>query len=55
MRKLGLAQYDPEQVNFLRYRPVFSNRRLKEVFGCTPQKTTREVFQFFLECRKRGR
>jgi UDP-glucose 4-epimerase len=54
MKKLGATQYGPEQVNFLRYRPVLSNRRLKEVFGYTPQKTTREVFQFFLECRKRG-
>jgi len=54
MKKLGVTQYGPEQVNFLRYRPVLSNRRLKEAFGYTPQKTTREVFQFFLECRKRG-
>jgi UDP-glucose 4-epimerase len=55
MKQLGVTQYGPEQVNFLRYRPVLSNRQLKEVFGYTPQKTTREVFQFFLECRKRGR
>jgi UDP-glucose 4-epimerase len=54
MKKLGVTQYRPEQVNFLRYRPVLSNKRLKEVFGYTPQKTTREVFQFFLEGRKRG-
>jgi UDP-glucose 4-epimerase len=54
MKKLGVTQYGPEQVNFLRYRPVLSNKRLKEVFGYAPQKTTREVFQFFLECRKRG-
>jgi UDP-glucose 4-epimerase len=54
MKKLGATPYGPEQVNFLRYRPVLSNRRLKEVFGYTPQKTTRDVFQFFLECRKRG-
>jgi len=54
MKKLGATQYGPEQVNFLRYRPVLSNRRLKEVFGYTPQKTTRDVFQFFLECRKSG-
>jgi UDP-glucose 4-epimerase len=51
---LGVTQYGPEQVNFLRYRPVLSNRRLKEVLGYTPQKTTRDVFEFFLECRKRG-
>ena len=54
MKKLGATPYGPEQVNFLRYRPVLSNRRLKEKFGYTPKKTTREVFQFFLECRKRG-
>jgi UDP-glucose 4-epimerase len=54
MRKLRATQYGPEQVNFLRYRPVLSNRRLKEMFGYTPQKTTRDVFQFFLECRERG-
>jgi UDP-glucose 4-epimerase len=54
MKKLGVTQYGPEQVNFLRYRPVLSNKPLKEVFGYTPQKTTRDVFQFFLECRERG-
>ncbi|MCU0596303.1 MAG: SDR family oxidoreductase [Desulfobacterota bacterium] len=54
MKKLGVTQYGPEQVNFLRYRPVLSNKRLKEVFGYTPQKTTRDVFEFFLESRKRG-
>ena len=54
MKKLGATQYGPEQVNFLRYRPVLSNKRLKEMFGYTPQKTTRDVFQFFLESRKSG-
>jgi len=48
LKKLGLTQYGPEQVGFLRYRPVLSNRRLKEVFGYTPQKSTREVFEFYL-------
>lgn len=48
LKRLGLTQYGPEQVGFLRYRPVLSNRRLKEVFGYTPQKTTREVFEFYL-------
>ncbi|PKN31067.1 MAG: epimerase [Deltaproteobacteria bacterium HGW-Deltaproteobacteria-21] len=54
MKKVGATQYGPEQVNFLRYRPVLSNRRLKEEFGYSPRKTTREVFNFFLECRKSG-
>ncbi|MGO9122018.1 MAG: SDR family oxidoreductase [Desulfomonilaceae bacterium] len=52
MKKLGATQYGPEQVNFLRYRPVLSNKHLKEDFGYVPRKTTAEVFQFFLECRK---
>lgn len=51
MKALGVTQYGPEQVNFLRYRPVLSNRRLKEEFGFIPQKTTQEVFQYFRECR----
>jgi UDP-glucose 4-epimerase len=54
MKRLGVTQYGPEQVNFLRYRPVLANGRLKEVFGYIPQKKTREVFQFFLEQRKCG-
>ncbi|MDP2955847.1 MAG: SDR family oxidoreductase [Longimicrobiales bacterium] len=41
---LGLTRYGPEQVDFLRYRPVLSNRRLKEEFGYTPMKTSAEVF-----------
>ncbi len=52
MRRLGITQYGPEQVDFLRYRPVLSNRRLKNVFGYTPSKTSREVFDFFLEARR---
>ena len=48
LNKLGLSQYGPEQVNFLRYRPVLSNRRLKEEFGYIPQKTTRQVFEYYM-------
>jgi len=33
----------PEQINFLRYRPVLSNRRLKEEFGYQLQKTSAET------------
>jgi len=46
--KLGLSRYGPEQVNFLRYRPVLSNRKLKEEFGYLPRKTSREVFEYYL-------
>jgi UDP-glucose 4-epimerase len=48
LKKLGLTQYGPEQIGFLRYRPVLSNRRLKEVFGYVPEKTTRQTFEYFL-------
>ena len=53
LKALGLTQYGPEQVNFLRYRPVLANRRLKEVFGYVPRKTTAEVFEFYLAARAR--
>ena len=53
LRRLHLTRYGPEQVGFLQYRPVLSNRRLKQVFGYVPRKTTREVFEFFLASRGR--
>ncbi len=46
-KRLRLTQYGPEQVNFLRYRPVLDNRRLKEQFGYRPQLTSAEVFELF--------
>jgi UDP-glucose 4-epimerase len=45
LKGLGLSQYGPEQVNFLRYRPVLDNRRLKEEFGYMPRKTSSEAFE----------
>ena len=52
---LGLTRHAPGQINFLRYRPVLSNRRLKEEFGYRPAKTSEEVFRFFVEhARARG-
>ncbi|RME52259.1 MAG: hypothetical protein D6795_06915, partial [Deltaproteobacteria bacterium] len=53
LRKVGLTPYGPEQVDFLRYRPVLSNRRLKEEFGYRPEKTSLETFHFYLEARRR--
>ncbi len=49
LKKFALTQYGPEQIGFLRYRPVLSNRRLKEVFGYTPEKTTREIFDDYIK------
>jgi UDP-glucose 4-epimerase len=52
LHPLGLSRYGPEQVDFLRYRPVLDNRRLKEELGYVPRKTSREVFDFY--CRTHG-
>ena len=52
MKSLGVSQYGPEQIKFLMYRPVLSNKRLKAEFGYTPRKTSLEVFKFYLEKRK---
>jgi UDP-glucose 4-epimerase len=54
LHPLGLSQYGPEQVNFLRYRPVLDNRRLKEVFGYRPRLTSAEVFDLFRKSRGLG-
>lgn len=54
LHPLGLSQYGPEQVNFLRYRPVLDNRRLKEVFGYVPRLTSAEVFELFRKARGLG-
>ena len=55
LSKLGLTRYGPEQVNFLRYRPVLSNTNLKDVFGYTPQKSSQEVFEYYLANRNTGK
>jgi UDP-glucose 4-epimerase len=43
----GWSQYGPEQVDFLRYRPVMSNHRLVAELGFRPRKTTREVLALY--------
>lgn len=52
LHPLGLTQYGPEQVDFLRYRPVLDNHRLKTELGYVPRKTSAEVFDFY--CRTHG-
>lgn len=41
---LNLTPHGPAQTDFLAYRPVLDNRRLKEEFGYIPSHTTREAF-----------
>lgn len=54
LRHLGRTQYGPEQVDFLRYRPVLANDRLKNEFGYTPMRTSAEVFEDYCRSRDRG-
>lgn len=48
---LGLSRYGPEQLDFLRYRPVLLNSALKERFGFVPRKTSAQAFEAFVAAR----
>ena len=48
---LGVSRYGPEQLDFLRYRPVLLNTALKERFGYTPRKTSAQAFGAFVAAR----
>ena len=48
-RMLRLTVHGPEQVGFLRYRPVLANTRLKDEFGFTPAKTSSQAFEAYLD------
>lgn len=51
-QRLGLSQAGPEQVNFIRYRPVLSNALLKSEFGYDPGTSSRAVFERWLVARR---
>ncbi len=51
LKTVGLTENGPERVNFLRYRPVLSNRRLKEEYGYIPQLSSREAFELYARAR----
>jgi len=51
LRPLGLSRYGPGQVNFLRYRPVLDNRRLKQEFGYTPRLSSAATFELYARAR----
>ena len=46
---MKLSRYGPEQVKFLQYRPVLDNQKLKNEFGHTPVKTSKEAFLYYAE------
>jgi len=41
----GLSPYGPEQILFLKYRPVLDNTRLKEDFGFKPKLSSAQAFE----------
>ena len=48
---MGVSRYGPEQLDFLRYRPVLLNTALKQRFGYTPRKTSAQAFDAFVAAR----
>jgi len=46
-----LTQYGPDQIDFLRYRPVLSNKHLKDEFGYIPKFTSKETFIQYLKAK----
>ena len=55
LKKLKLTQYGPEQLDFLRYRPVLLNTRLKEEFGYVPKLTSAQVFDLYRTSRQNAK
>lgn len=51
LHPLGIAPYGPQQVDFLRYRPVLANDKLKNDFGYTPRLSSAEVFELYWRSR----
>lgn len=51
LKSVGASENGPERVDFLRYRPVLSNRRLKEEFGYTPKLSSRQAFELYARAR----
>lgn len=49
---LGISRYGPEQIDFLRYRPVLLNTALKRRFGYVPKKTSAQAFEAFVAARE---
>jgi len=50
---MGVSRYGPEQLDFLRYRPVLLNTALKQDLGYLPAKTSSEAFDAFVAARAR--
>lgn len=51
VRRSGIVDFSPEQMQFLNFGRVVSNDRLKDVFGYSPQFSTTQAFESFLTGR----
>lgn len=51
LKSLNITESGPERVDFLRYRPVLSNRRLKQEYGFAPRLTSRAAFELYARAR----
>ncbi len=54
LQRLRLSARGPEQVDFLRHRPVLANEKLKREFGFTPRFTSDECFEHYRRLRFGG-
>ena len=50
--RLGISRYGPEQLDFLRFRPVLLNTALKTRFGYTPHKTSAQALEALISARE---
>jgi UDP-glucose 4-epimerase len=48
LKKMNLTQYGPDQIDFLKYRPVLDNKNLKAGFGYIPTYSSKEVLLRYL-------
>jgi len=55
IRRMGLADFSPEQVRFLTYGRGIDTTRMREVFAFEPQHTTPETFDSFVRGRHLNR
>lgn len=51
-KPLGLSQYGPEQVKFIKYRPVLANEKIKKTFTHQPRYSTIKALDAFLSLKQ---
>lgn len=49
LHPLKLSKHGPVAISFLQYRPVLDNHKIKTQFSYTPQKSSAQAFEYFLE------